>query len=751
MPLHRLSTRSVAFDLALVAAGCALTVFAPLGRETPRARVEPGPPDLLEREEAREEGARAPEERFAEAVLELRSACWPGETFGAISGTVRTRVGSPVAGASVAAYAEAKGPEARPWDAERPLEERLADLVRSSATAASTQSDADGSFQIEGLRLATPYRLEARHDRYRISAAEGINLQRVRVGQRVALVAEPLALFPVRVACFLPDGSAPPSAEISLRGPEDCQKYFRWSPEEPVIWSPCADFRIEAAASSGFLRYTSSPLDVRAGRDGEAPHVALHLRSVPGIQVRIVFPPGQNPTGLRWGVSFPVHRCSDIRVRAIPVEEPRPLPYEVWSSDLGTDAHCVSEDSRFCEYRFAGLAPGLYWVFAIVPGDWRSIAAETFVEVASDMVAADLEVSPISADRSLRLWVYGPDGRAVPEVSVSLLGANGRSWEPPAFQEDAHRWIFCLPETVLAESVEPWVLRVEAPGLGTEEVPLDIGRVRDVRVQFVEPAFLVAEVEGFRSTLYREGSVVLRLLREAVAPHESSRDRPLGEELLGRHGLAGFSAARPGKYELSFSFSPTRHVSNAVEVLRVPIRLDPGLNRVRVALPPLSLSAVRIPLERTRTELSLTPKGAGGGFSWWHGAGEAGERLSLPPLPPGAYVLRANPDEEMEFSLPGHLEFDFRPSTRWALEVRIADSAGCLARWGLETQDLVVGLDGAGFGSREDIEFALGEALEREAVLLDVARGAETLSISADPKKLVHPEFLGGALVPRRL
>jgi hypothetical protein len=272
-----------------------------------------------------------------------------------------------------------------------------------------------------------------------------------------------------------------------------------------------------------------------------------------------------------------------------------------------------------------------------------------------------------------------------------------------------------------------WTLEVSVAGFGEKTVELSPIEEPTVVVRFEEPAMLTVKVEGVEGSGY-EGRVDVGVFGGGVRRSGTSRSYEGG----GERELGPFV---PGDYDLELRVRTGVHESATVATRKV--RLRAGRNVETIGLTVLT--------EGLGDEVLLHVRSEDGTWSGSFAAKDGSVRVE--GLPAGTYSIRSRGGGrgQMTVVVPAQdvVRFEARPVN--ALRVRIEDENGPVARAGLRTGDLIVGVDGKLFESEMDIQVKMMAAMGKESAKLMVQRGATRLEIALDMRPFMTREVEPGA------
>ena len=644
-----------------------------------------------------------------------------GSGTGEIRGRVHTEAGEPVPAVKVTAepvVEEEKVPEGASLAEEMKIIGRQKSRARAGRVVA--ESGADGAFALPGL-AGEKYRLRAEREGYEFS---GTGLYReIRPGRAADIVATAVVAIPVRV--LLPDGAVPEKARIELSAEDrELTRTADWTPAEPTVKAPPGPFKLKAASGEGD-EFTSDPVSVAVSSSAPPEPVTLQLLVRPGIRGHVT-PPETWPAGY-W--------ITVAALKATPGEEEP--SYERLSSE-GRQAG-TGEDSDFA-YAFSDLKPGSYHLAAL--GNWNVVLARAVVEVADRMVEKDLVAQTPPRTGYLVVRAEGPDGKPAEVNGVNFVveGENGTNTFGGSVGRLPDGTVAVdLPAEEGAGRITRRAVVVSSPAYGEKEVEFQRTDASEVAVRFDEVAWIEAEVSG-RAEVEEAGT-----LRLNVFPSERQAYNWMGKE-VGEDGKARLGPLQAGTYKVRLVLSRPRGYEVAIGDQSVPVRT--GTTRLTVRVPPLYEFVVVAEGEGQRNfYLQSTDE------QWaWGVQGEATPdgQVRFSYLPAGRYRVYCWGEDEgmMEVTVPGQSVLKFEPEAQNAYKVTVSDAAGVLARAGLQSGDLVTGIDGQEFEGSQHMGALLQAAVAKKSAKFTVTRGGETLTVEVATGEVRNNWNWGGELSP---
>lgn len=518
---------------------------------------------------------------------------------GVISGYVRDEDGEPVQDVLVRAAPYPVAPDDRSGGEETPLGEiplqaRVRHFIRAEfiqqAATQKVATDESGYYELTELFDAS----------YSVMAyKEGYEIRRILENREFSLWPGDTANFVVTAAVtvpvvvFLPDGSQPPSAEIVCKKDGTVVSKEAWDRSRAEILLRPGTYELLAVHRNS-EHWHSEVQEVRVEPGADNVELSFELRGHPGLGGRVVFPPGVKPTM--------------ATVYALRYTGANPPGLSRLQREGKQDIAYKFDDFS---YSISDIRPGTYLLGAGPARD--TILATATVVVEEVPVHQDLLIPAPDISNHLVLWIHGPNGETLREVSVQM-GSGSRF--PPAAGLNSSGVLcqsdgaFLVPLRRLAETSqkdEQQHLTVVSSKYGRKSVVYDPYAGGEMTVRFDDPAILEVALQGYHESGYedkvrlalrgggaekRPGSLAYRL-RAAEAPDDE--------------GKRTFESLQPGEYTVVVLME-TVSGQGYRSVDEVPVTVRRGRNAIPISLPQL---------------FSLTVVVEGG---------EPGERLTLYPL-----------------------------------------------------------------------------------------------------------------------
>ncbi|MHC4598351.1 MAG: PDZ domain-containing protein [Planctomycetota bacterium] len=665
---------------------------------------------------------------------------------GKISGKVLREDGRPLAGVRVSAtpvssrrkrlalHMEGEGP---PED--RDLETEVLEMIaldrRRNAAIGTATTDGEGKYALSGLGEGE-HELEAVLDGFEIERKGFFTEAQARPGETVDFVARPL--IEVKIDVFLPGDRPPLEARIHISTRMRPNRTESWRPDAPTLRFTPGKYTLRGLAGTRD-EYSSKEKTVTLEASDPAPPLAFHLEGRRGIRGRVRVPEG-----------FPIRSLYVYSLRQSPDSPADP------DRLLEEGRPSMASRNQGYRYSFPDLKPGTY----LVGARWTDcrIAAYDIIEVADGFSSLDLDLSPPEPREFVVLKVFGPKGEVLRDVRIetgfkanrySSSGGGTVTLRPDGSFLIIHRG---LGSGRMIDTVgKRFHVTVESNEYGKKEVKYSPRESTEIVVAFEEPARLEVTVAGYAGS-GMEGKLGLCLDPRGQETERRSWSFERNNEIqkaIDDEGHRSFGPLEPGAHDVSLHILKGRYSS--LPVSRLPVTLRPGENRISIDIPTLYSLTVTVEKTKPAAHVYLEPwKEERDSWSVGEKVGEDG-RAVFHQLPEGEYriaVWQKVRLGEMKVKVPAQSLVRFDPKAKTALQVRIDDPEGYLARVGFQTDDLVIAVEGEEFKSDWHIEALLFGALSKERVTLTVLREGAKLEIEVDPKMIMKDEELGGDLTP---
>jgi hypothetical protein len=690
---------------------------APAYRPETRRSSAPSPPSLSEGE--RQDFRR---------VLDLVPAPEFSTGSGTITGRVSTPDGEPLDGVLVRAarqrtypyrYKRGKGPPEAdgPEDRLREYAERL-HYEHGNRREAVTGSE--GGFTLTEIADDAEYRISAWKRGYEIRARP--SSRKYRAGDKVELLAKPLALVPVEIV--LPAGGPPEEAKIEIRVGTGTQRQG-WTPDEKEIGLEPGTVSIRAVGGEEG-EFASEEQEVEVDVENPPSSLTFRLEARPGIRGRVTFPEGQE---------YSYGEVSVLRILPGKEADPQRLVREGQRKTVYS-----YRDGKFL---FLDLPAGSYLLGLVM--NRRDVVASASVEVSGGMVVHDLVAPAPDPEDSVVVRAEGPDGKLVTDLylTTGYTGPKG-SGTGVALNTRLPDGTFRVAHHVVQEEhedpdVRHWI-NVRSNRFGAQRVEYDRASTRELTVRFEAPATLEVTLDGYLGTEY-EGVVRLSL-REASkggsgsyysSYYGGSRQNPLSAE-----GKQKFGPVQPGDYVISVGLQMERYGSRTVAT--VPVALKSGANRETVSLPALYTLTVLLDA-KDGSQVYIRQQG---GYTSASKKVKDG-RAVFEKLAAGDYTIHAQ-GKQMVVKIPGQTEVRLEGQAMNAYRVSITDPKGNMAQAGLQDGDVIIGIDDTEFEDTSQMWAAVTLAKSKKSVTLTLIRGNARHRMSVDFGKIYQHPQAGGSL-----
>jgi hypothetical protein len=256
-----------------------------------------------------------------------------------------------------------------------------------------------------------------------------------------------------------------------------------------------------------------------------------------------------------------------------------------------------------------------------------------------------------------------------------------------------------------------YIIIAKSGQYGEKRVEYRRSETSEVFIRFQAGASLEITVAGYVGSGCEE-KITLRLRKEEDREDGSFSFAYSPDEKVNPEGRQTFGPVEPGAYVIVVGIKTGRYQSLPVEF--VPVTLRAGKNRATVNVPSLySLTVIAEDVDPGRT-FRLRPELRTSG--WWGIEKKVGpdRRALFEDLPAGTYKLALSGDEmsgEMQVTVPDQAVVRFEPKPQDAMSVTITDPEGAMAKAGLLTGDLLIGIDGTEFKSMPQMVALLGGAM----------------------------------------
>jgi hypothetical protein len=685
------------------------TPAAPPARESADTKAEPAPaPVPADDWETPAQGSAAEytSESLRAWVRELNIESAPGT--GRIWGRV-TSDGQPIAGATIVVLTseyDVERPRHPPPDAN--LEETIEHYARMSimraATTHSTTSDADGRYELTGLR-EDAYRLAVQADGYNFSAwyesyrQSSPGRYNIHPDAEVNIEGDPTGMLVLDVR--LPDGSQPQSAHVRyvLDGRN---RSSHWNPRLQFVRMPLGRVRFEViVAGDNPLQSGEHVIDFQPGVRHQ---LTIKMRIVPTVHCIVETQFSEGPV-----------RGIGVRLLAEPSGDP-PL------ANYGDSMHVTSVGNRFSR---TNLREGRYRVIVHTGSEvlaWKDFALGTEARTVTVRLAEP------SADRFIRLRVLDPQSQPM-AARVTAYVSHPRQTLSVFNSGDGEYWVTRVPAREVANEDWHFVLRISSETHGEKRVEHRQNAGSELVVQFDEPATARIQIVGLEEHLYTGDFRGTLTTVTASHGHTASLVRDGNTSTLTGGSLS------PGSY--TFRLQAGSNV-----VLEQRVEVASGDNHFSFVLPTL------YPLYLTSEEL---------GIRWlqftsmdhqsYRSTVEVGERTRVGLLSPGRWLaVFGQRGMFIDIRGPTNVRLDLQPMTALLIAISEPDdpeTRSLISRDGLRNWDIVIGVNGEEHDSAGALRSALVLASRQASFRLTVLREGRRHELTID-----GPRF--GALLNAR-
>jgi hypothetical protein len=381
--------------------------------------------------------------------------------------------------------------------------------------------------------------------------------------------------------------------------------------------------------------------------------------------------------------------------------------------------------SRVATFSFRDLEAGTYAVGLVL--HHSELVTHELVEIRDGLVEKNLTLPPLGLEESFVVEVVGPDGKPPPQASFT----TGYERENSRYGGDSPRSVRLPDGTWRVARWKPpsnmppggtHFLTVSVSGWGTERIEVDPRTASRLSVAFETPATLEVTVADYEGS-GMEGKLQVQLSVRGSFQHQGPR--------LSSEGKATFTDLAPGAYTLTLSLRDARSMR---QIAQHEINLVSGENRETLPLP--TLHRVTILVENPSIgHVQLRPTDHQRRLYFNQRAPEGG-RVVYEGVPDGDYTVYGYGGEgggSMPVTVRGDTVVRFSPVVQDSYQVTIQDASGTMARAGLRTGDLIVGLDGTLFENLSKARALFTLAKDRERCVLTILRGGRRHQLTVRP------------------
>ncbi len=724
--------------------------------QQPAPGAAPSPAPAGTGETAGAKPAADDSDALMKALLAVNTPKFEGGA-GRITGKVATATGKPVQGVLMRATRAdgSSGRTKRSYDGSPPedqdLEMQVRDLVRrhrmDNATRQEVSTDEKGAFSLGGLGDCE-YWVSAFKKGFEIQQKSRSRKGTWKPGEVVEFIAA--AIIEIRVDVLRPDGSRAEKADIEIKHKAVRDSWSggsetAWSRENPCIYlRPGAYVFIAECEDLGGLRSAEQEVNVDEG--AAPPEVTLTLKEPIGIKGRIVAPEGMDLKNI-W------------------------MKYMAVSSSDTPDLKILVMQGKFLQMMSEGdltftvkdLVPGTYLVGVLLAS--QRVIAHCTVQVVDRMAEAVLTVQPFKPEEYVIVRVFDPAGNQMTDVNFETgLFSHGHGFTTGASsiaQKDGSFLVLNYKhwdESMMnqQEKATRYLLKAACPKYGSKQVEYDPAATRELTLKFQNPATLEVTVAGYRDSEF-VGKLQVQI-KQKKAKEEEEEAVDVGsrfgdmQEGLDAEGKLTVGPVEPGEYEIDLMLNTGESWGGRIPIRKTPVTLSTGANTATLRIPPLYQLTVTFEKAVKGEHIMLGPaseKRRWGGWGVQKQMSEDG-KVVFEKLPEGTYKIQKWTGADagsMEITLPGQSSVAFKPKPVNALRVVVSDSAGVLGRAGLQTGDLIIGLDGTEFKNMAHMQMLLYTSMGKEKASLMLLRGGARKDVDIETAKLFNPggeDQLGG-------
>jgi len=586
-------------------------------------------------------------------------------------------------------------------------------------------SDARGRAEIAGLGAQALYTLEAHLDDWLIRPESGREC--FEAGMHVALLGEPLFRIPIELR--QPDGSLADEGFVEHKRSSEFPRLWTWEPggTKLALRAGYHELRGLAGLTSGITlepsypaRITSEPIELLVLEDGttdifgSAP-VQLQLTATTSLAVRL-------------GPLDPAMEGLDYNLDLRPLSPGQGLDELAFDADSPTSKPIERRETAW----FSGLEPGPYGIALL---NWQETEfVRAIVQVEDGFNEYVIEVPPPDPRTLLTVAPEDPDGQRLRGVSLMQRKrtSNSTSTHSVSAKElpDGRLRVLMDPEFADREPETEYLLEGFHERFGTVAQVLP-PETTEITLRFVRPTRLIAEFANYQGHLAR-GRLRVDLagpLDEEGQVHGGIR-HPDEDTLVDGEGRAQFDKVAAGRYLLRLWVIDRDSGGSSTSAGEVEVVLGEGDNYEVIALPDFHDVRLRVPDVEPGTSLSLrrVEQKPFSLFSSW-GRVQEDHSIEFHDLVAGPHTLSGrNLRFDGEIIVPC-AELTLESQAKDALQVLISDEAGPLAELGLRAGDWIVGVEGRGPLTLNELRAALRED---GSLSLVVQRGDAELLIPVD-------------------
>lgn len=246
----------------------------------------------------------------------------------------------------------------------------------------------------------------------------------------------------------------------------------------------------------------------------------------------------------------------------------------------------------------------------------KVLATETVTVVEETTTTKDLVIPRATTPDMLALWVRGPDGKLIEDVSFGLErrhgGGSSSSGGLTPMQREDGAWLFSRSEDSddSGEEDAKYIVTASTEEYGEKKAEFT-GAEREKTIQFDAPATLKVTLAGYANSA-NEGRLLLTLEKpKDPKDHFWMHRGREGAANISADGVATLGPAEVGNYEVVLALLTDRQ--NRQRIASQPVQLQAGENRLTMELP--TLHTLKISFEQAGATVSLSPEPNNDGFS----------------------------------------------------------------------------------------------------------------------------------------
>lgn len=656
-----------------------------------------------------------------------------------VVGTVHAEAGTPMAGVIVRATpsiwtpravdAAKIGRAAPPRDTFKSwVAEQAEEFAREEARTVEAISDATGRFVLEGLPEGR-FNLKAYLDGWIFE--KPANLRAPYSGD---LELQGIEVFDVAIRVENPDGSLSAECEVEAdpldSGRDD--ETFTWTPEKTELRLPAGNWEFQARrraldhpTATRTIIARSEEVKSSFGPGGQSEPVVLVLEPRTTLVGRLMF--DQKPDDDRWYrvVTSPI---DDGETKASVEKKLKKEPkHDDWTRDTFT---------------FSNLEPGAWLVGVLAPDSWDDPEAEflvleehTFVEGINEV---EFQLEAESEQDLLIVDVTGPDKAPLAGCSFAVHVKDENGTDSDGLSSiKAHGGRYELNRRSAKGTFE----RAEKGGaltlfcrhkmFGDVNVPI-AANATSASLAFEAIGYLEITVTGWERLEDRLSISVRRADKERrhYSPEQDDKE----------DGWWRYGPMQPGRYTVRMSARTQRWDWNSLGEREVDVTA--GTSYMTFDLPALHEFTVHVPNGEEGNNVSLRSIGKEKRRRYNQRLEES-LSAKFENVEPGEYLLRVTGQKGMmHVTVPGS-DVTFVGQMPNAMRVSIDDEEGKWGSVGLESGDVIYGVDGKAFKNEQD-----SLALYQPGVTWMIMRNGADITLEAPTEPFGDRSSLGVDLTP---